>query len=524
MERGFTGQSICKSRLLKVLFLLVLVLGVLFRFAGLEHKFFWDDEVRTVLRVSGYTPTDIVEQVYDGRVIGVEALAQFKSPNPERDLGDALQALMTHPEHPPLYYLMTRFWMQGLGNSLAVIRSLPVVFGLLAFPCLYWLCLELFGSVWVGGVAIAIFAVSPLNVLYAQEARQYSLWTLAVLLSSAALLRALRSKTRASWVLYAATLALGLYSHLLFGLIIVGHGIYIVGIEGIRWRGSIRHYCQALFVALLAFSPWLGVMVVHASQVNRAVTAVVKRTEVSYLVDVWFRSINRVFFSADLGSANLILVFFVLYSIYFIGRYTPKRIWLFLLTLIGVTALCTMLPDLVLGGTRSTRLRYLMPSYLGIQLTAAYFFTQQITFVKTWRQRAWRLFFLLIIATGVLGCTLDTQTQVTWNKGDDNAKRYLQVADTIQHSPRPLIVSDTSLKDNDPAPVYVLKLSYELDPTVKLQLTTQPNIPEIPAGFSNIFLFYPSPDLLNALAERPDYHLVPIIDRETFKFWEVFRL
>lgn len=45
---------------------------------------------------------------------------------------------------------------------------------------------------------MALIAVSPFHVLYAQEAREYSLWTVTILLSSAALLRAMRVKTKLS--------------------------------------------------------------------------------------------------------------------------------------------------------------------------------------------------------------------------------------------------------------------------------------------------------------------------------------
>ncbi|NJO50935.1 MAG: hypothetical protein HC840_17495 [Leptolyngbyaceae cyanobacterium RM2_2_4] len=133
---------------------------------------------------------------------------------------DTVKALSTHPEHPPLYYLLvriwTQFWTQWFGNSVAVFRSLSVVLSILTLPCLYWLCAELFELSLTRSLILAIVAVSPLHVLYAQEAREYSLWILAIVLSGAALLRATRLQTQASWKVYAATVALGLYSHLLF--------------------------------------------------------------------------------------------------------------------------------------------------------------------------------------------------------------------------------------------------------------------------------------------------------------------
>jgi len=65
------------------------------------------------------------------------------------------------------------------------IRSLSAIISLLVFPGVYWLL----PGIWVvnGWIAIALIAVSPFHILYAQEAREYSLWTVTIALSSAAL-------------------------------------------------------------------------------------------------------------------------------------------------------------------------------------------------------------------------------------------------------------------------------------------------------------------------------------------------
>lgn len=508
---------------IKTFLVFILILGIIFRFASIEKKLYWEDEVRTSLRTSGYTSTEIVEQVYDGRLIGIDQLYKYKFPNPEKGLSDALEVLMDHPEHPPLYYLLTRFWVQWFGNSVAVVRSLPILISLIAFPLVYWLCLELFGSFLAGWLAIAIIAISPLHVLYAQEARQYSIWTTTILLSSAALLRAIRLKSKTSWGIYAATLIIGLYSHLLFGLVIIAHGIYVLAMEDFRLSKSLLRYGQTALIALLAFAPWIWVIINHSSQIKRAVTAVNKRVSLSHLIDVWFRSINRVFFSADLGSANIIIVIIVLYSIYFICRYSPKRIWLFTVALLGVNSLAIMLPDLVLGGTGSTRLRYLTPCYLVMQLILAYLFASQIAIVKTWRQTMWRMLLIIIISGGVLGCVVDAQKEITWNKGDDNGKRLLLVAKIINQASQPLVISDSSLRPKDPSAIQTLNLSYQLEPKVHLQLVTEPNLPQIPDGFNHIFLFRPSEHLREAIKRTEQFKLEPIIERKTFQFWQLLK-
>jgi uncharacterized membrane protein len=149
-------------------------------------------------------------------------------------------------------------------------RTLPALFSLLALPCIYWLCLELFESSLTGWVAVALLAISPFQVLYAQESREYSLWTVTILASSLALLRARRRQTKASWFIYAVTLTLSLYTFLFSALVALGHGIYIVAIERFRLTKVLISYLLALLAGMLLFSPWLIVFITNWGQFQHA--------------------------------------------------------------------------------------------------------------------------------------------------------------------------------------------------------------------------------------------------------------
>jgi uncharacterized membrane protein len=62
----------------------LLVLGIFFRFANLDRKVYWFDEVFTSKWISGYTEKEVVQQVYDGRIIGVEDLQMYQRLSPEK--------------------------------------------------------------------------------------------------------------------------------------------------------------------------------------------------------------------------------------------------------------------------------------------------------------------------------------------------------------------------------------------------------------------------------------------------------
>ncbi|HBW91418.1 MAG TPA: dolichyl-phosphate-mannose-protein mannosyltransferase, partial [Cyanobacteria bacterium UBA11149] len=158
-----------KKLSLSSLVVILIVLGILFRFYNLDRKVYWYDETMTSMRVSGYTQTEVIQSAFTGNIITVkDFISQYQYPNSSKSINDTLNALAGNPEHSPLYYLMARWWLQLWGNSILMIRLLSVLIGLLALPCIYWLSWELFGLVSVSWVAVALLAISPFHVLYAQ--------------------------------------------------------------------------------------------------------------------------------------------------------------------------------------------------------------------------------------------------------------------------------------------------------------------------------------------------------------------
>ncbi len=504
---------------LRVLVITLLILGVFFRFVNLDRKVYWFDETYTSLRISGYTDAEVAPKVFDGEVMSIAELHQYQGANPNRGIGDTLKALTSSSEHPPLYYLLTRLWLEWFGNSVAATRSLSAIFSLLVFPSLYWLCLELFGLPVVGWVAVALMAVSPFHVLYAQEARQYSLWTAIILCSSAALLRAMRRNTWQSWGGYAATFALGLYTSLFTILVAFGHGLYVALRDRFPFSRRLVNYVLASFVGIVAFSPWLWVIVRGMSQMQATTTQMSSRESLPIFL---FKALGRagyVFidvnpyspgFDLTVGTVaqygiGLLTVILAAYSLYYLCRRTEPRVWLFVLTLMGSTMLTLLLLDLILGGTRSSNNRYLIPYFLGIQLSVAYLMGTQITAgIQHWQHRFWQFGLGAITAMGILSCAISSQAQMWWNKGADYNTPY--VAAIINQAEEPLVISDH--RTNFPFNIVggVMTLSYALDRDVKLQLVMEPNIPDVPEGFESVFLYNPSEALRQGL-EAKNYEM-----------------
>jgi uncharacterized membrane protein len=547
MKKGVLGWQSRRS-LLKSVIVLMLVLGVFFRFVNLDHKVYWVDEAYTSLRISGYTEAELVQGVFTGKEIGVADLQRYQHPSPEKTWGDAFQAFIGNAEHSPLYFILARSWVQFWGYSVANIRALSALISLLVFPCLYWLCRELFavpiadpsttasitgssitgssitgssitasttGSSPVTGIALALVAISPLHVLYAQEARQYSLLTVATLLSSAALLWAMRTRTRRSWAVYGGAIALGLYSHLLFGLVALAHACYVAIMEKFRLSTTVRNYLVSAAGGVLAFLPWLTIALLNLERIQTTTASLTLRYQLSYVVDRWFRNLNQVFADQDLGTANVVLVLLVSVALYFICRTQPRRVWLFVLLLVAVTSLTLAFPDVIWGGQRSLRVRYLIPTYLGIQIAVAYFLSTLITRMRGWQQKFGRVTLTTLLFAGFLGCCMSSQAEVWWNKSLVRTSYYPSVAQIINEAEQPLLVSDS-------APIDMLSFSYELKPEVRLQLASEARQIKRLANAENIFLFNPSNALKNRLAKRLGYRLTPAYsDRTTVRLWRL---
>ncbi|WP_298910151.1 glycosyltransferase family 39 protein [uncultured Nostoc sp.] len=495
---------------LRFLIIFLLAMGILFRFFNLDGKVYWHDETYTSLRISGYTITEVKQQIFNNRVIAGESFAQFQGANQQKNLNDTIMTLAKEDSlHPPLYYIIARLWMEIFGNSVTAIRSLSVFISLLVFPCVYWLCRELFNvPLSVPGVAIALMAISPIHLVYAQEAQEYILWLVTILLSSASLLRAMRLESQdkdelvkkrqrpdlfAIWSIYAVTLAISLYTFLWSGFVAVAHGIYVMSIAKFQLTGTVRTYLLASLVGFLAFMPWITIVMGDFFQLLISADKITTQSSLMPIFPFLLMQLSRIFFDIDLSLDNplgyLITPLFLIlvgYSIYFLCQTTNYKVWLFIIILIMVPALPVILPDLIAGGIRSSSEPYLIPSYLGIQLAVAYLLTTQLYNGNVSRRSIWHIIMALVIICGLISYKVSSQAETWWNKGMSYGNP--QVAQIINQTTRPLLISD-ALGDNYGN---VFSLSYLLEPKVRFLLVNNQKVPKIPDGFADVFLFNPS--------------------------------
>ncbi|MGD1997214.1 MAG: glycosyltransferase family 39 protein, partial [Anaerolineae bacterium] len=160
--------------------------------------------------------------------------------------------------HPPLYFLILKGWVELAGVSAFSVRFLSVWFNTVLVPVIYAL-----GRRWLGRrtglLASILMALSPLYIIYSQEARVYAMLPLVYLALLALGERLARGRSPAPWtywLLLAAVETVGLYLHYVF-LFAVGYVnlLLILGLrrrrhEWLRWLAS-----QAVVVLLCL--PWV---------------------------------------------------------------------------------------------------------------------------------------------------------------------------------------------------------------------------------------------------------------------------
>lgn len=204
---------ISRSRVWVLLILITLVCAF-FRFYHLGTESVWDGEIFTLIFTQ-----------YDWSVF--------------------LQSVSTFSAHPPLWFALTKLALVGGWNE-TLLRYPAAFAGVLAVPALFVLSKRMVSAP-VGLVAAALMAISPLDVIFSQNARNYSFFVLLTIFLLYGAVRATEGKPGAArwWVLFAAAGVTGLYTHYLFVLPLAGTVLAILLkliADAMRQAGSWRKF------------------------------------------------------------------------------------------------------------------------------------------------------------------------------------------------------------------------------------------------------------------------------------------
>ncbi|MBN8560855.1 MAG: glycosyltransferase family 39 protein [Leptolyngbya sp. UWPOB_LEPTO1] len=503
-------KSIQPFRLLVVILLL---LGIFFRFASLGERPYWHDEAHTLLRSSGYTLTEITTQIFNAQILDRDQVLKFQQLSSEKTEFDVVRSLATEePHRAPLFYTLLHYWMRWFGNDLTSLRILPSLLSLLVFPAIYWLCLELFGLPSTGWIAIALVSVSPFQVYYAQEVREYSLWAATTLFTSAAYLHAMRSPKKLAWSLYSVSIILSLYTSLLSLLIWVGHCIHAIASQKVKLTKPMSAFLKASFLGFLGYLPWLFFVAVNLSQVERSNAWMFQPTPLHTLLESWVTNYQFIFLKRSLAGSWSFLFTTAIGLLTFLSARslilrTRKATWVLIALLVLPLLITFVVPDLIWGGLRSTNGRYFVPCYLGIQLAVAHLFATQLKNGSNLLQKAfWRFALVSILTAGVLSCTV----QMFQNRLSED----LAIASMINQAENAIVVSAEESYQGGGTIGDILTLSHLVQPSTKFQLAIRHQVPSLP-NQPNLYLYKPLTYLKQNLQQT--YTLQPIYKDKLFQ-------
>jgi len=549
--------------------LAVIILGILFRFTNLPDKVFWVDEVSTIVRASGYTISDVTNSLASQDIVDRQTLMSSLTINSGRTLGDSLNALIKSPEHAPLYFLLTRFWMQWWGDSIAVMRSLSAVFSLCALPSLYWLCQELFRRSQISWLAVGIMSISPFYVAYAQEARPYSLWTVTILLSAASFLRAKRLNNRSAWLLYSLCLITSLYTSLFSIYLVAFQGLYLLA--GINKKNLIiiKNFIVIVALSLLAFAPWILVIINHLDLLHDNTSWMRGNFNLADIIAVYIGTNLLVFgdlpVSTDTNPIQIAIALLVIvvsclvgikfyprwqnkwlklallgllscslfiltryiyldwttiigalvaiailslsaYSIYYLITKTDKDRWLYIVCLMLSLPLPLLIVDIVNQGQSSTAPRYLIPLQLGILIAVAFTVANKL---NSKQHQAWQLLIAVFIVIGIYSNIRNLNTSPFYQKGRNINNPA--IAKIINQDRKSLVIVEVS------EAMDAISLAYSLIPEVKYQVIGNKEKVNLYLNkFDRVFILKPSLVFKQELKSDPEVKLRQVYKSHVF--------
>lgn len=520
--------------------------GITFRFANLDFKVYSYDEAITSLRISGYSWYEAVSHMSEKPLFTVEELiAQYQSINHHNGVERTVIGLgKEEAQLTPLYFILVRLWAELLGPSITSVRGFSAVLSVALLGAIYKLSRQLFSDKLTVLMVVAISAVSPFLVLYAQDARPYTLLCLTTIISAEALWHACTTVSSGStasplkklyaWGLYLLSIILGIYSHLLFVLVVIAHGLY-VALLSIRQRRPQPSWQFGSSLGLLgvAFMPWLWMMQYYREAVtDRVGTKVLTWQTVpetlSSLIRISARSILDTHWSGGIlrisdpgivnssaqGLAALIILLLIGYSCYRFRVQTPFRVWGIVLLPMGVTLLALLakgaLPE-----------RYLMVYFLGLNIAVAYCLADKLHMRhrdgRPGHYKLWLGVTSFVLIAGLFSNAVSAQTPLWSIKYPSSTVANSEVAAVINQAQNPCVLvyqpPDQAAfgKAGQDRFGRMLALSHLLKPNVTVEFVNTPQAAALlPAGFSNYFVYRPVAKVLEALAEQQGYESYPV--------------
>ena len=222
----------------KTKFLLVLLLALLLRLAGIISRPIWYDESFSIL----FAEKGLSAMIY-GTLSPTGAGAA--------DI------------HPLGYYTLLWMWMKIFGTSVFAARIFSILISLASLALVYKIAHELFNEI-TALTAALLMAILPFQIHFAQEIRMYAPLSFFLLAATYSFLRGRRGNWK-WWIGFAIFSALAQYTHNLAAFYLIP--LALTPIFQRDWK-TLRSLTLAGFAALGIYAPWLIQLPAQVSKVQ----------------------------------------------------------------------------------------------------------------------------------------------------------------------------------------------------------------------------------------------------------------
>lgn len=168
--------------------------------------------------------------------------------------------------HPPLYYGALHVWQYFSGDSVTGLRFLSVIFAWIAVTFGFLIVRRWFGrqAAWI---AVVLMALSALLIRYGATMRMYTMALAIAFSATYVLLRALESKDKKWWIIYAVLVAAGMWTNYFMALVWATHFLWLA-YEKRNDKAVMRRWLSAITGAFVLYLPWLPLLIFRYGEIQ----------------------------------------------------------------------------------------------------------------------------------------------------------------------------------------------------------------------------------------------------------------
>jgi len=215
----------------------ILILGIVLRFYDLGTESFWLDEVATTIEAQ----QSLQEILTSGRL-----------------------------DQPPAYYVPMHYWVQVFGISEVSLRSFSALAGVGSIILVFLVGQMLFGKE-IGLLSAFFMAISDYQILFSQEARNYSFFEFATLLSFLFFIIYLRSNKKFHFTLYIISSIFMVYTNAYGICIIAAQNLYFI-LQIKKNKNFLGSWVISQTLILIAIIPYFSPLIFSSNGMEGTIT------------------------------------------------------------------------------------------------------------------------------------------------------------------------------------------------------------------------------------------------------------